>query len=271
VPRGFAPGFPRMSECGTVHIAELLLPGAAFCAGWVDSVVGGGGLIQLPVLLLAFPAMPVTTAMGTNKFASVFGTASAALTYGRRIRHDWRVLAPTALVAALSAAGGALAASRVSSAALRPIILGVLGAVALLVVARPSLGRDRSGTAPAPSRARRIAAVVLCGGVIGFYDGMIGPGTGTFLILSASALLGLDFVHASATAKVVNAGTNLGALLVFAPLGRVMVGLGLAMAVCNTAGSWVGARTALKRGTRFVRIVLLCVVGALIVKLAFAS
>lgn len=252
-----------------MHPAELLLPAAAFCAGWVDSVVGGGGLIQLPALLLAFPALPVTTAMGTNKFASVFGTTSAAITYARRVRHDWWIVAPTALTALVSSAGGALAASRVSSAALRPIILGVLGLVALLVVTRPSLGRETAGGRP--SRGRRLAAVVCCGVGIGFYDGMIGPGTGTFLILSLTALLGLDFVRASATAKVVNAGTNLGALLVFAPMGRVLIGLGLVMAACNTAGSWVGARTALNRGAGFVRVVLLCVVGALIVKLAFAS
>ena len=253
-----------------VHTAELLLPAASFAAGWVDSVVGGGGLIQLPALLLALPQVPVTMAMGTNKFASVFGTTSAAVTYGRRVKHDWRTLAPTALLAIGSAACGAVAASHVSSADLRPIILGVLGAVALLVLSRPSLGKA-THERPESSRARRFAVALLCGGAIGFYDGMIGPGTGTLLILAFTGLLGLDFVRASATSKVVNACTNLGALLVFASLGQIMVELGVVMAVCNMAGSWLGARTALKRGTGFVRGLLIAVVAALIVKAALTS
>ncbi|WP_422756881.1 sulfite exporter TauE/SafE family protein, partial [Micromonospora sp. WMMD708] len=179
----------------------------------MDAVVGGGGLLLLPALLVAAPGVPVATALGTNKVAAIFGTSTAAVTYARRTRLDWAVAGPAAGLAVLTAGLGAALAGAVPGGVYRPVVLVVLVAVAVFVLARPSLG-----VVAAPQRrtpVRVVVAVGVAGLGIALYDGLIGPGTGTFLVLAFTAVLGSDFVHASAMAKVVNAGTNLGALVVF--------------------------------------------------------
>jgi len=248
-----------------LHVATLLL--AAAGAGAVDAVVGGGGLILLPALLIAFPGTPTATLLGTNKLAAICGTSTAAVTYLRRTRVDWRVLGPTVGLALLCSATGALLAGAVPADVYRPLVIVVLATVAVVVIARPGLGtlvHEHRRTL-----ARVVATVLLAGGAIAFYDGMIGPGTGTFLILAFTALLGVDFLHGSAMAKVVNVATNLGAFVVFAAGGHVLWLLGAAMAVCNMAGARLGARLALRRGSRFIRVVLLVVVFALLAKLTW--
>jgi uncharacterized protein len=247
-----------------LHVITLLL--AAAGAGAVDAVVGGGGLILLPALLVAFPGTPTATLLGTNKLAAICGTSTAAVTYLRRTRVDWRILGPTVGLALLCSAGGALAAGAVPADMYRPVVIGVLAAVAIIVILRPGLGTLVHEHTLTPARV--IGTVLLAGGAIGVYDGLIGPGTGTFLILAFTALLGVDFLHGSAMAKVVNVATNLGAFCVFVAGGHVLWLLGAGMAVCNMAGARLGARVALKRGSRFVRVVLLVVVFALLAKLA---
>ena len=194
------------------HTAMLLA--AALAAGALDAVAGGGGLIMLPALLVFGPAVPVATLLGTNKLAAVAGTGTAAATYLRRTAVDWRILGPAAALAVLAAAGGASVAGTIPATAYRPVIIVALAAVALIVILRPKLGL-RSRAHPGGT-GRAITATLLAGAGIGLYDGLIGPGTGTFLLLTFTAVLGLDFLHASALAKVVNVGTNLGALVVFA-------------------------------------------------------
>ncbi|MBX9391135.1 TSUP family transporter [Streptomonospora nanhaiensis] len=249
-----------------IDVVALLLA-AAMAAGWVDAVVGGGGLLILPAMLVAFPASPVAPLLGTNKLTAIMGTASAAWTYLRGVRPDPRIMWPTAGLALLGAGGGAALAGSVSSAALRPTVMVVLAVVLVLVVARPAMGAVANPTLLTP---RRIAvAVLLAGGGVGFYDGLIGPGTGTFLIMVLTTVVGLDFVSASASAKVVNTATNLGALVVFAVNGDVLWLLGLGLAVCNVAGAQIGARMALRRGSGFVRVVLVVVVLALLVRLGW--
>ncbi|WP_240670653.1 sulfite exporter TauE/SafE family protein [Actinoplanes solisilvae] len=245
------------------YIVLLLLVAAA--AGWVDAVVGGGGLLLVPALLLGLPNLPPVTALGTNKVASICGTTTAAITYARRTKIDWRLAGPAAALAVVFAATGALAASHIPAAYFRPAVLVLLLLVLAFIVARPSFGVVVSE--PSRTWRRRIAALLLAGTVIAFYDGVFGPGTGTFLIITFTAVLGLDFVASSATAKILNAGTNLGALLVFAAGGHVLWKLGLAMAVCNIIGARFGARTALKRGAGFVRVVLVVVVVAMVARL----
>ncbi|MEV4845339.1 TSUP family transporter [Micromonospora matsumotoense] len=235
---------------------------AAALAGWVDAVVGGGGLLLLPALLVAAPGVPVATALGTNKLAAIAGTSTAAVTFARRTRVDWAVAGPAAVLAVGCAGVGAALAG-----AYRPVVLVVLLVVALFVVLRPRLG-----TVAVPARRTRVrvvAAVGVAGVGIALYDGLIGPGTGTFLVVAFTAVVGADFLHGSAMAKVVNAGTNLGALVVFAATGHVWWWLGLAMAVCNVVGAAVGARMALRRGAGFVRVVLLVVVVALVARLGY--
>jgi uncharacterized membrane protein YfcA len=247
------------------QVGLLLL--AAVGAGWVDAVVGGGGLIQLPALLLLNPGQPVAASLATNKLASVAGTSSAAVAYLRKAKPDLPVALPGAGLALGFSALGALGAAAISSDVLKPLIMVVLLAVAAVVVLRPSMGR-----VPAlvlRTRRRTAAAVLIPGIAIAFYDGLVGPGTGTFLVLTFTALLGTDFVSASANAKIINTATNLGALLVFGFQGHVMWTIGLAMAVCNVIGAQAGARMAINRGAGFVRAVLLCVVTGLVLKLGY--
>lgn len=231
----------------------------------MDAVVGGGGLVQLPALLLA--GVSPVQALATNKMSSVFGTASAAVAYARAVKPD-RVPAVAAVVSAVVFAGlGAAVAAAVPADALIPVILVVLVGVGVLVAVRPGFGAVARPWRGTPGR--KAAAVVAGGVVIAFYDGVMGPGTGTFLIIVFTSVLGLDLVGASATAKIVNMGTNVGALVFFAWQGHVLWALGLGMAVCNVAGAQVGARMAVRRGAGFVRVVLLVVVAGLVVRLGY--
>ncbi|MCX2971723.1 TSUP family transporter [Streptomyces sp. TRM70308] len=245
----------------------VLLCVAAALAGWVDAVVGGGGLLQVPALLIAFPQLAPVYALGTNKAVSVVGTSAAAVTYLRRAPVDVRLAWRLGAVAALSSVGGALFAAGVDSAVLRPLIMVLLVGVAAFVVLRPQFGRVAGGGVP--TRRRVLTAIAVAGVGIGFYDGLLGPGTGTFLVIALVALLSLDMVTASATAKVVNVCTNLGALAMFTWQGAVLWWLAPAMALFNLAGGLVGARMALRHGSGFVRVVLLTVVVALVGKLAY--
>ncbi|WP_314645855.1 TSUP family transporter [uncultured Microbacterium sp.] len=236
---------------------------AAFAAGWIDAVVGGGGLLQLPALLL-IPGIAPIQALATNKLASVFGTATSSVTYYRRAKPDIRTAIPMALIALAGSFGGAAVATLLPAAAFKPIIVVALLAVALFTALRPQMG---AATRLRFQGHRHHVMAGAAGLVIGFYDGMIGPGTGTFLVIALVALLGYDFLQASAKAKIVNLATNAGALLLFIPHGSVLWLLGGILAIANVAGSYLGSRMAISRGTRFIRVVFLVVVVALIAKL----
>ncbi|MFF8816878.1 TSUP family transporter [Leucobacter sp. NPDC015123] len=241
----------------------LLLLLAAFAAGWIDAVVGGGGLIQLPALLLV-PGIAPVQALATNKLASVFGTAASSVSYYRSVRPSLQTALPMAGIALVSAVGGASLAAFLPAEVFTPIIMIALVVVALITIFKPALG---AVTKLKYSGAKHVLLAGLAGAAIGFYDGLIGPGTGTFLVIALVALLGYDFLMASAQAKIVNFATNLGALLLFIPLGAVLWPLGLLMAAANVAGSVLGSKMAIARGARFVRILFLIIVAALVVKL----
>lgn len=241
----------------------LLVVIAAFCAGWIDAVVGGGGLLQLPALLL-IPGISPVQALATNKLASVFGTATSSVTYYRRAKPDIRTALPMAAIAFIGSFGGAAVATVLPPAAFKPIIVIALLVVALFTAFRPQMG------AATKLRYHGHKHHIMAGAAglgIGFYDGMIGPGTGTFLVITLVALLGYDFLQASAKAKIVNLATNAGALMLFIPHGAVLWLLGGILAVANVAGSYLGSRMAISRGTTFIRVVFLVVVVGLIAKL----
>lgn len=246
--------------------AVLLLCGFAFLAGGLDAVVGGGGLVQLPALLVVLPGYPVVSLLGTNKLASIVGTSSAAVHYSRVVHVDRRQAAEMAGAAFLGSGLGALLATKADSGLLRPVVLVALVAVLAYTLRRPALGEVEQLRLTADVQ-RRVA--VAGGAVIGLYDGFLGPGTGSFLVFLLVGAVGLSFLHASATAKVVNASTNLAALALFAAGGHVLWGLGALMAASNLCGSQVGARLAVARGSGWVRRVFVVVVGALVVKLAY--
>ncbi|NKX49861.1 TSUP family transporter [Arthrobacter deserti] len=243
----------------------ILVVVAGLCAGWVGAVVGGGGLIQLPPLLLV-PGISPVQALATNKMGSIFGTTTSAVTYFRRAWPDLKTALPMAGVALAGSFCGAIVATALPAEVFKPVIIAALAAVAVFTALRPTAG---TLTRLRHSGARHFGTAAGIGLVIGFYDGLIGPGTGSFLIIAMVALLGYSFLAASAKAKIVNMATNLGALLFFLPNGALLWGLGLVLGAANMAGGYLGARTALSRGSGFVRLVFLLVVAALILKLGY--
>ncbi|MYM20361.1 TSUP family transporter [Brevibacterium sp. 5221] len=250
----------------TLGILALLVL-AGLLAGWIDAVVGGGGLIQLPVLLLV-PGMSPIQALATNKLGSIAGTAASATTYLRRVAPDKSAALPAAVCALAGAVLGAKLASLVPEAAFRPLILAVLVGVGAFTLAKPALGTEARLRFGEHSK-RHHAVAWLLGGVVGIYDGALGPGTGSFLVIGFVALLGFDFLQASATAKIVNLATNLGALLFFVPAGHVVWQAGLAVAAGNVAGGVIGAKTAIRFGSGFVRAVFICVLAILVLTLGW--
>ena len=244
----------------TVEIAFVLV--AALGAGLIDAMAGGGGLIQLPALFAAFPSAPHTTLLGTGKLAGLAGTSSAISRYIRHVRLDWRLVGAAAGGAFVAALIGAWIASHFPPARFRALVPVLLTGVLVYTLVHKDLGqehRPRGGLALAAATA----------GAIGLYDGFFGPGTGSFLMFLFIRVFGLDFLHASASAKVVNAAANLAALLLFGMTAKLFWLLGFGMAACNVIGAQVGSHLAIRGGSAFVRKVFLGVVSCLIAKTAW--
>jgi len=246
----------------------LFLLSASFFAGFIDSIAGGGGLIQLPALLIGLPKSDTAEVLGTNKLSSIFGTSTAAALYRKQIKPDPKVLLAMGLPALLGSAGGAMLASKIPTSSMRPMVLVLLIVVAVYTWFKPDLGKFEN-LRHLPKRRIQIAA--LAGVIIGFYDGIFGPGTGSFLMLILVASLGYAFITASAIAKVVNVATNVGAIMVFGINGEVIWQIGIIMGVANISGAIIGARLAIKGGSTLVRKVFLLVTVALIVKVGIAT
>jgi len=249
----------------------LFLFCASFFAGFVDSIAGGGGLIQLPALLIGLPKTETVTVLGTNKLASVFGTTTAAALYRRQIKPDPRVLLAMAIPAFIGSATGASLASHIPTKSMRPIVLVLLIVVAIYTWLKPDLGKIELLR---HHSSRRIQISIIAGLVIGFYDGIFGPGTGSFLMLILVASLGYAFITASAIAKVVNVSTNVGAIMIFGLHGAIIFKLGLILGAANVSGAILGSRLAIRGGSTLVRKVFLLVTVALIIKVGidtFAS
>ena len=244
----------------------LMLLAAALFAGFVDAVAGGGGLIQVPALLVALPAEAPATVFGTNKLASIFGTGNAALRYARRIALPWAIALPAAAAAFAFSFVGAMAVAWLPRNFVRPLVLALLVLVLLYTMLRPAFGVV-SGARLAPEQERPRA--LLMGAVLGFYDGFFGPGAGSFMIFAFVHWFRLDFLHASSAAKVVNFATNAAALAYFIPSGHVLWVTGLAMAAFNIVGALLGARLALRHGSAFVRGVFIVVATMLIARLGY--
>ena len=241
----------------------------AFLAGFIDSVVGGGGLIQIPALLLLLPpdlAAGVAGVLGTNKFSSICGTSMAVAQYARKVRINWEAITPAAVSAMICAFAGARLATRLNPEVMKPMILVALVLVALYTYAKKDFGALHK---PHLTPAKEVAVGIVSCGLIGFYDGLFGPGTGSFLIFAFIGLFGFDFLTASANAKVINLGTNLAAVSYFAFTGNVYWKYAIAMAACNVIGNLLGARMAILKGNKFVRVFFLVVVSALIARLAW--
>jgi len=242
----------------------VLLGLAGLAAGFVDAVVGGGGLIQLPALLLGLPGVSPVQILATNKLGSVCGTTVSSITYYRRVRPDPRTFLPLMAFAFAGAMAGAVVASVIPRSAFDPIVLVVLVVVGTYVLLKPDIGEI---TKLRFAGHHHTLAAVLTGLVIGFYDGALGPGTGSFLVFTLVGLLGYNFLEASAKARLANWATNVGALVIFVPQGAVLWKVGLMMGAANLVGGYLGARTAVSRGTGFVRVFFIVVVSAFIIRI----
>jgi hypothetical protein len=239
---------------------------AALAAGFIDAIVGGGGLVQTPVVFMTFPHLPVASLLGTTKIPSFSGTAVSFYQYSKRVTIEWKLIAWIALVAFFSALLGSWMVSRISNQTFKPIILGALVIVAIYTYTKKNFGQHEvKHLSLSDSLFRGIASGVL----IGFYDGFIGPGTGSFLVLAFIGLLGHDFLHASAHAKMVNLATNIASIIYFSSTGHIVYELAIPMAVCNMAGGFIGTRFALLKGNKFIRLFFLLVVCGTIIRFGY--
>ena len=239
---------------------------ASLLAGFVDAIVGGGGLILLPALFATFPGAPPATLLGTNKAGSVWGTAMATWQYSRRVQIRWQAMLPAAACGFAGAFAGAWAVTVLSPDFLRKMLPLVLLAVLGYTLAKKELGRHH---APRLAGRGEAVAVSLIGVTIGFYDGFFGPGTGSFFVFLFVRLLGYDFLNASASAKLLNVSTNIAALILFSAKGHIWWHFALPLALANVVGSVLGTHMALKHGTGFVRGIFIFVVSVLILKTGY--
>ena len=244
----------------------LVLCVFAFFGGLVDAVAGGGGLILVPALFAVYPSAPPALLLGTNKLSSIAGTTFATLRYAWSVPIRWRTILPAALVACGGGVAGAKAVTLIEPGVLRPLILVMLGAVAIYTLTRRDFGSTAGRRARLEIEGPGVAALA---GVVGFYDGFFGPGAGSFLLFGLVRLFGYDFLGAAAATKVLNLATNFGALVLFMTTGNVLYAVGLPMAASSIAGGLLGAQLAVRQGSRFIRWIFLLVVVALIARLSY--
>ena len=244
----------------------LLVTFTSALAGFVDAVVGGGGLILLPTLFAVYPNAAPATLLGTNKSASVWGTLFATYQYSQRVHMNWAVLLPAAVVTMLSAFAGSWTVTQMSPSFLRQLLPLVLLAVLAYTLVRKDMGRHH---APRFNGTQELWAACTVGLCIGFYDGFFGPGTGSFFVFLLVRWLGYDFLNASAAAKLLNLSSNIASVVLFGLKGHVWWHMALPLAMANVAGSLLGTRMALQHGVGFVRGMFIVVVSALICKTSY--
>lgn len=242
----------------------LLLCVAAFLAGFVDAIVGGGGLIQLPAALVILPHIPVASVIGSLKIPAFSGTAIAAWQYSRRVTINWLLLGVICTLAFLASYSGSYLLSHVSNAFMKPVLVVVLAVVAIYTYTKKDFGQHDEEKTLSQRKQYQLAIPVSL--VVGFYDGFIGPGAGSFFILAFIALLHFDFLHASAHAKMVNLATNLGSVTLFLVKGLLIWKIALPMAVANMLGGFLGAKLAIAKGNRFIRAFFLVVIVGILLR-----
>ena len=244
----------------------ILLCIAAFAAGFIDAIVGGGGLIQTPAGLILLPHLPVATVIGTLKIPAFSGTALASLQYMQKVKIKWGLISLMAVIAFCAAYAGSTLLSKVDNDFMKPLLLVILICVAVYTYTKKNFGtheeKDHSFT-------EKIWFSILIALVIGFYDGFIGPGAGSFLVLAFISLMGFDFLKASAHAKLVNLATNLGSIIFFVSSGKIIFAIAIPMAISNAVGATLGARLAIVKGNKFIRVFFLIIVMGTILRFAY--
>ncbi|MEP6674777.1 MAG: TSUP family transporter [Ferruginibacter sp.] len=244
----------------------IILCIAAFAAGFIDSIVGGGGLVQTPTVLVTLPQYPLSTLLGTTKIPAILGTSIAAFQYAVKVVIKWRLLAIMLPIALIAAYTGSLTISHVSSAFMKPVFFCMLIIVLIYTYRKKDFGTATTKTISIKREQQYGAMFAL---LIGFYDGFIGPGAGSFLVLFFISVIGFDFLKASAHAKLVNVATNLGSIIFFTGSGRILYHYAIPMAVFNFAGSLLGARLAILKGNKFIRVFFLIVITGTILRFGY--
>jgi uncharacterized protein len=238
----------------------------SFIAGFIDSVAGGGGLVQLPALLINLPNSSIATIFGTNKIAGFSGTSIAAYRYSRKVSYNFKLLVPVSICAVIGGFTGAKILNYIDANSLKPFILIILFIIAVYTAIKKDFGAIQTKSLPLK---KQIVFGSLLGIIIGIYDGFFGPGTGSFLMLGFVLILGFEFIEASAYSKFVNAITNIGALVVFIRHGNFILGLAIIMALCNILGSLLGSHLAIKRGNNFIRVIFMFIVFIMIIRYGY--
>lgn len=244
----------------------LLLCIVSFSAGFVDAIVGGGGLIQLPCSLLLLPQIPVATVIGTLKIPAFSGTSFAAYQYVRKQKPNWPLLILMMAIALVAAFIGSFLLTIISNSFMKPLLFVILAIVAVYTYFKKDFGQQVSKE---HSVNRQYIYAVCISLTIGIYDGFIGPGTGSFLVLAFVSLMGYDFLQSSSKAKMVNLSTNFGSIVLFILKGKIIWAIALPMAVSNAIGGMLGAKFAIKKGNEFIRIFFLCIVTATLLKFGY--
>ena len=255
-----------MFDFNPLELEIILASLAALLAGFVDSIVGGGGLVQVPALFVLFPNFSVSQVIGTNRFASFLGTSVAGYQYARKVDVPWKVVLLTALGTALMSYWGATVASHMKAEILKPIILLLMAAIAIYTYVNKRLGHEEN---PPVSLARLLGYGLLIGMTAGFYNGFVGPGTGSLLVFGFVSIVGYQFLKASAIAKIINVVADVSSLVFFLWKGYVVFEIALPMMACNIVGSFLGSRMAILRGNTFIRAVFLVVVFGLILRFGY--
>lgn len=244
----------------------VLLCLAAFFAGFIDAIVGGGGLIQTPMGLILLPNLPVSTVIGTLKIPAFSGTSFAAYQYMKKVNVNWRILSIMMLLACPAAFLGSTLLTYVSNDFMKPLLLVVLSLLAVYTYAKKNFGQHQEKNISARTQILNAVGISF---IVGFYDGFIGPGTGSFFVVAFIAIMGFDFLHASANAKMVNLATNFGSICLFMLKGKIIWTIALPMAVSNAVGGLLGAKLAINRGNAFIRIFFLVVVIGTLMRFAY--
>ncbi len=244
----------------------LLLCIVSFSAGFVDAIVGGGGLIQLPCSLLLLPQIPVATVIGTLKIPAFSGTSFAAYQYVRKQKPDWNLLIVMMMIALFAAFLGSFFLTLISNTFMKPLLFVILAIVAIYTYFKKDFGQLKSKEHSISTKYIYGVCISLS---LGIYDGFVGPGTGSFLVLAFVSLMGYDFLQSSSKAKMVNLSTNFGSMILFILKGKIIWAIALPMAVSNAVGGMLGAKFAIKKGNEFIRIFFLCIVTATLLKFGY--
>lgn len=244
----------------------IILCAGAFAAGFIDSIIGGGGLIQTPVTLITLPQYPLATLLGTTKIPSISGTSIAAIQYSLKVKIKWKLMLLMCSIALAAAYSGSKVVSITSNQFMKPVIFCMLVIVAIYTYSKKDFGM---AVEKENDPKKEMISGSLFAMLIGFYDGFIGPGAGSFMILFFISILGFDFLKASAHSKIVNVSTNLGSIIFFSFSGHILFQYALPMAVFNFAGSFLGSRLAILKGNQFIRIFFLLVIAATILRFGY--